>query len=534
MRNKKIRTIVGHQVNNQIHNQVEKASVKYSKPAKYDRNLFEDADSMKKAKRNTFNNNEKVYDPYTGAELRSKKLDAKMDFGVGEYNKHLAHADHAVPEKRVFEDNKNKPFITNDNIKKQANCDENFVIVSGNTNQSKGQKTNKEFVRDTDTKSNGAALTPEGRLRAIEDEKNAAKTIKKIQRKQIRENVLETGIKAGTSTATSAAGTAATIAAIYNIDECIRGNITVEEALKNVTGSTIKSAGVGAIEGSSLTILNHTLSYADSDFVKALGKNNVAGKAITAVSVVGDTVTSWGRGDINTYECLEQLGDDVATYAGNAGGSAVGSFVGGSLGTAICPVVGTAIGETVGGAVCSIVGGELTSGIYNGLVNQIKNCIEEESKQQQLLYEAMMKKLAEENRRLQVMREIDARTEYAVVASVKMIMTSPEFFDALAEAGNYLANHFEAQERVAQLILVTLQLQNYCTKLNHIVNSYLQSYSNCLNDVINSMESCLCDSNYASAIASVNQITRLMGEKPVVEDVKDFKEKMFSKQKIEI
>ena len=95
----------------------------YFKPKEYNRKLYDDNIKREKLKRDIFSKNEEVYDPYTG-EIIEKSQKISLD----KYNTldNSAEVDHTQPIKRVFEENKKNPWITNGDIKEVVNDYDNI------------------------------------------------------------------------------------------------------------------------------------------------------------------------------------------------------------------------------------------------------------------------------------------------------------------------------------------------------------------------------------------------------------------------
>lgn len=78
-----------------------------------------------------------------------------------------------------------------------------------------------------------------------------------------------------------------------------------------ITEDTVKATTKGYAYGAGTTTLNHFMSSSTSKFIAFLGKNNVPGKIISAVSVTGETVCKWADGTISDEECIREVGKTV-------------------------------------------------------------------------------------------------------------------------------------------------------------------------------------------------------------------------------
>lgn len=350
----------GYTSANVVQNQVHKAAKTFAKPDTYtgNRDKYDSGAAKANAKKNLFQSGEKVYDPYTGDELKLTRQEARMSYGDN-YNNHLAESDHVRPLDKIYDETKNNVWNTTEDIKNAANSEDNIRVVSRKYNNAKRNRTNKDFVEDEDyLQRTGVELTEQGKNRAIEDDRQAKLAIERKLNKSGFHNAIKTGHEAGVIGAKNAGGTAVTISTITNVVDVIKGEKDVEDAVLDIVKDGGKGAVTGYAMGNGLTVLQHTLSGSSSKFIQGLAKSNVPGKVITAVMVTGDTLKKWGEGEISTQECLIELGDKGLNMA------TIGYSM--SVGQALIPI------PIVGGAVGALVGSMLTSGLYNNLINDLK------------------------------------------------------------------------------------------------------------------------------------------------------------------
>ena len=123
------------------------AAQKFAKPAKYDRSLLDDGTAKLNAKKAAFQSGVTVKDPYTGDVLTLTKAEARMKYGDN-WTKHLAEADHKIALKKRYEQTKDNPWLTNDDIKASSNSTDNLEVVSRKFNNAKRSRSNEEFVTD--------------------------------------------------------------------------------------------------------------------------------------------------------------------------------------------------------------------------------------------------------------------------------------------------------------------------------------------------------------------------------------------------
>lgn len=493
------------------------------------RSYYDDSASHKAAKENAFSGGGTVRDPYTNAQLVLTVEEAKRRYGDN-WQSHLAEADHIDPLNQVARRAENNPWVTAEDVKNVGNSQDNFQVISRRANQTggKGGSTQTEWSQDDERMRQISEQTGEpievvaDRIRQTGEIAERRNNVKLAQASV--KNMATTAHMTGMNAAANAGGTAATISGIYNVVSCINGEKTVKEALKDTREDTSKVVIAAYRDAAGLAVINHTLTSSKSELLAALGKNNVAGKTITAVSVAGGTVVKWGNGEISTEECLYTLGDKGCSLCGAYYGRTAGMVIGSS----ICP----GLGSVVGGAVGSLIGGTLTSGVYNSIIQGMQSSTEEERLRQQKIYEAMMRYYAEQQRRKEVQELIRTNTEKAALYSVQSIIQGSEFQSLISEAGAYFINRSESERRIAECILVTLQLREYNRQLQEYVNNYFAGYEYCFNSALDIMDSCLRMGDYDGAIKGVNQITRMFGRTPIIENTEDFKKKFFGNDDI--
>lgn len=332
----------------------------FAKPNSYtgNRQMYDSGAAKRGVKLDAFDKGTVVRDPYTGEKLVLRKADAKRLYGE-DWTKHLAEGDHITPLEKIFNDNKDNPWIKNSDIKDIANSADNMQTVSRIFNNAKRSRSNEKFVNDSKyLKKTGVELTEEGKANAIKAGKNAEATVSKKAKVTTVENIVETGHNAGKVGAMNAGATTATMSGIMNIVSVIKGEKSVEDALADTAVDTGKAVATGYVMGGGLTTVCHTLSASTSSFLKALSDANVPGKIITAVVLTGNTFKQYIEGEISTQECLIKIGEKGLNTA-MTGYSMV-------VGQALIPI------PVVGAAVGALIGSIATSTYCNKLMNDLK------------------------------------------------------------------------------------------------------------------------------------------------------------------
>lgn len=372
-------------MSNSVKSSIDQASRTFEKPSSYtgNRKLYDSGVAKKNVKSKSFSENSKVIDPYTGDELLLRKADAKRIYG-NDWQKHLAEGDHINPIEKVYDKCKNNPWLTNDDIKDIANSEENLQTVSRKFNNAKRSRTNEEFVNDENyLKKTGVEINEDGKRRAIESGEKSQIKLNQIEKVKSKKRILETGHNAGKDAAKNSGMTAITMSGIMNITSVIKGEKTAQEAIKDTAVDGGKAAVTGYVMGNGLTVVSHSLSASSSKFISALSSANVPAKAISAVTLMGNTFKRYGQGEITTQECIIELGEKGVNLATTGYSMAVGQ--------ALIPV------PVVGAAVGALVGSMLTSKYYNELVSTLKRKELEHQERQRIMFEC---KIAQEQIKL--------------------------------------------------------------------------------------------------------------------------------------
>ncbi len=337
----------------------DKAAETFKKPTKYNRSLIDDGTAKRNIKIDAFKSNVEVKDPYTGEILKLTKAEAKMQYGE-EWTKHLAEADHVISLKQRYEDTKNKPWLSNDDIKKSSNSPDNLVVNSRKFNNAKRDRSNTEFVNDDAyLEKKDVHLTADGKVKAIQDEKISQNKLKVQDFKDGTRNVVKTGHKAGMDAAKSGALIGGGISAIQNVVAVVKGEKDAGEAVidtaKDTAGAAVLSYSTGAL-GSTIS---HTLSYSSNTMLKSLSKTNLPSQIAVAALETGKTMKKFICGEIDGTECMIELGEK--------GTGMIASSYGAIAGQVLIPI------PVVGGMIGSMVGYAFASSYYNGLVGLMQN-----------------------------------------------------------------------------------------------------------------------------------------------------------------
>lgn len=327
--------------------------------------FYDDGNAHKAAIDKAFSESQTVRDPYTGTKLVAKQRDAKTQYGT-KWQDHAAEADHIDPLSRFFQRTQKNPFLTTEDVKEIGNCEDNYQVLSRSLNQTnktsgKGGSTQQEWASDP-TRMEGISEKIESgesidSVRSRISYTGSAAERRNDARAKSRaiQNAARTGHEAGLAGAKSAGGTAVIVSALTNIVAVLNHEKDWDEAIADIARDGGTAAVNGYVTGEVLTVAAQLLSNVSSEMVQTLLASNVPGKIITAVTVTGNSIQKWCKGEITTGECIHQIGEKGVNMA-TMGYS---MFIGQTL--IPIPVIGAAIGGFVGSIVTNSLIHELVS-----------------------------------------------------------------------------------------------------------------------------------------------------------------------------
>lgn len=363
-----------------VENSVKQMAETYAKPDTYDRKFFDSGTAKRHTKTEAFAGGKKVKDPYSGDTLSLRKQEAKIKYGKKDWQEHLAEADHTEPLHQIYENNKENPWLKNEDIKDAANSPKNMKTISRKLNNAKRDKTNEEFYGDKEyLEDKDIHLSDKQREKAIADGKKAREDVQAEIRKSEVKNIGNEFHDAGKKSAISGAQTTAAISSVRNIIAVLKGDKKPEQALKDIAKETGETAAISYLVGGSVSVLTHSLVNSTNSIAKMVGQAGMPGKIVAAVMATGGTLYDYFNGKISTKECIIQLGETGTSSALVGISSSAAYAIVGTL-TIPVPVVGTLIGSTVGYFVATTLFGALQKQLYaEKMAREERERVEKES-----------------------------------------------------------------------------------------------------------------------------------------------------------
>ncbi|GIO35751.1 hypothetical protein J41TS12_06120 [Paenibacillus antibioticophila] len=152
--------------------------------------------------------------------------------------------------------------------------------------------------------------------------------------------VLETAHQSGLENAKGAAIISAAISTAQNVTSLIRREKQVGEAITDVAKDTATGAATAYVIGATDTAIRGFMASSQNSVFVNLSKTNMPAMIATATVQVGKSLIRYAKGEIDSLQLVEELGEKGT-------GMMAASF-GAAVGTVIFPGVGTVIGGMVG------------------------------------------------------------------------------------------------------------------------------------------------------------------------------------------
>lgn len=323
----------------------------------YDKSQITRKDIDDYAKRNTEKDSYKnrgfigkrtMKDEYTGQKIHYSQTPMETLKGNA-----IANTDHITPIEKIRE--RYGDYLPKQDLKEIANCDANLAMTQQMLNQSKGAKTNLEYIWSEWKKGKPVNVNTTYNMLKKQSQSEVVTRLDANSRiiingassslPTIKSNIMATQQSAlrATNVGVEAAIVPLTIASINNIAECASGRKTVKEAGKeilDVTGSSfVSGAGIDIMQQTAQKLAVKT----GSEVLKSVANRSLPITEITATMLVGNSILKYVNGEINSEECVAEVlmsGAGIAAYT-------LGLSLGGPAGAIIASVVCTQICEAV-------------------------------------------------------------------------------------------------------------------------------------------------------------------------------------------
>lgn len=178
------------------------------------------------------------------------------------------------------------------------------------------------------------------------------------------------------------------ISTIQNIVSIFKCELSVDEAISNISKDTAKSTSLSyasALVGASL---KGAMQNSNKTYIQTLSKSNLPAYIVTTVLEVGKTISKFAQYEIDGMECLTELGEK--------GAGITASSIGAIIGETVIPI------KIVGGLIGSMIGYSLSTAFYNDLVHSLRNAKIAREERMRIEYECNEAILAMRKYRIQI------------------------------------------------------------------------------------------------------------------------------------
>lgn len=181
----------------------------------------------------------------------------------------------------------------------------------------------------------------------------------------IAKEIVKDSHQAGVEAAKGALILSGAVSTSQNIFQVLYNEKEIEEAVKDVGETVIKSGAMAYGIGLSGSLIKTGMHTAKNESIRRLGTTTVPTLIATSTVEVTKSLKRYAEGKIDEVELINELGEK-GTGMLSAG---YGAAAGGVIGTAIFPGVGTAVGSFVG----STLGYTVSTILYQGVLETLEN-----------------------------------------------------------------------------------------------------------------------------------------------------------------
>lgn len=308
--------------------------------SKETRSKLYDSTKLKSQFKEKMSSGRKSYrDPIEHKELHFNQKAAQRKYGPNHWTEHVAETDHVIPIKIIHKMASKNPFLNDGDIKRIANKECNYELLSKSLNAGKRHSTNTEVVQNRGTKK--VRLDDAGKKELLRREQIAKYG---IAADIAATTTLHAGQEFVSGAKDSIEGATIPLALmVYNHIHAVRhGDETAQDAIREIGKSILSIGTVGGIN----QVAKTAMAQSDRSWLKTFVDGNAIPQLWGICIVMSDSVKAFGTGEIDSKEFSKQV---IAKSAGLFGGQMAGN-IGAGIGSVICPGAGTAVGYVAGSA----------------------------------------------------------------------------------------------------------------------------------------------------------------------------------------
>ena len=377
---------------------MDELTANYNKADSYtgNRKFIDSGKAKYEAKKELFDTQDRVVDPYTGDTLVLTKKEAKMRYGEN-WTKHLAETDHVKPLEKINKDVQDSAFLkawtSYDDIKEAANSKENLSVSSRKFNNAKRSRTNREYVEnETYLHDKGVRVTKAGKKQAILDGEIADIATTGRLYVSAAGNMIETGHRAGMEGAKDGGIATLGLSCICSIVDVARGEKNASDAAVDVAVDTAKGAAVSYVTAGGTEVLARTLASSSSSIIKSIGRSNLPGQVVTTFVSASGAIVKFANGEITGKQLAVEVSDAATNTAIGGGFFLAGKAITGSV---------------LGGMAGAMVGTVMVGSYFNSLMYKLDQYEMAQQERQRIINECVEAEKMYKAYREELQRQID-------------------------------------------------------------------------------------------------------------------------------
>ena len=324
--------------------------------------LWDSTERKADYKEKVFGDKQTYKDPVSGKTLHKSQKAAQKKYHMknkdgenisSKWAEHVAETDHINSIKSVHDVAKHNPFLTDDDFKEIINSDENYRILSKSDNASKGEKSDRKFLKDKK-----GEISTEGKIQIAKEKlssdvalnaKFAAKTIQNAGHEFV----------SGVSDTLVNSTIPLTTEAVRKMIKVAQGEESLGDAAKDMGKITINVAVAGGKNRLLMDVVTHELSNSKSTVLKNFVNSSEFAQIIAVAAIVQESAIRYLNGEIDGKEFVDEVGEKgtvlVVGIIGGQVGREMGGIIGSIIGTSMLPVIGTGVGMIVGEILGTII-----------------------------------------------------------------------------------------------------------------------------------------------------------------------------------
>lgn len=281
----------------------------------YIRDLFNNPYKLKKFKAAQFSQGTPV-DIVSGNELVGQN-EAKRLYG-DKWQEYAAETDHSTPLKDIYDRNKSRKFISDQDLRSAANVEDNYSLKSKTTNSSKQDSTNVEMIDRLQKE--GIELDRDAQRRLRREQRRSSAAVQSELRNTQARNITSETIT-GATEALEASAIPIAMDILFNIIQVCDNKKDIKTAVTDVA----KVVGAVAVTGSATRLLNTALQNVDNPILQFALEHNLPAQIIAMALLIKDDIKGIKDKTLTKAEATSNILSKFAGVVGGKIGTAIGT-----------------------------------------------------------------------------------------------------------------------------------------------------------------------------------------------------------------